>query len=65
VISSRRGFTLLELILVLAILAVAVAVLLPSLPGVAQARRNAGLRRLAMAVQATYEHATFKKKAWL
>jgi len=65
-VSSRcRGFTLLELVLVLTILALAAGLLLPTLPGVTQARRNAGLRRLAMAVQATYEEAAFKKKAWL
>jgi len=63
--STRRGFTLLELVLVLTILAIAAGVLLPHLPGVAQARWNAGLRRLAMAAQATYEQAAFKKKAWL
>jgi len=65
VTSSRRGFTLLELVLVLTILAMAIGVLLPRLPGVTQARWNAGLRRLAMAAQATYEQAAFKKKAWL
>ncbi len=61
----RSGFTLLELAVVVFILSVAVAILLPRLPGVAQSRKNAALRRLAGTAQELYEEAAFKKKASL
>jgi len=65
-LSSRRaGFSLVELAVVLLILSVTAAILFPRLPGVAQSRKNAALRKLAASVQALYEEATFKKKAWL
>jgi prepilin-type N-terminal cleavage/methylation domain-containing protein len=62
---SRRGFSLLELTVVLFILSIALAVLLPRLPGLSESRKNAALRRLAGMAQALHEEAAFKKKAWL
>jgi prepilin-type N-terminal cleavage/methylation domain-containing protein len=62
---SRRGFTLVELAVVLFILAVSLSILLPRLPGLSQGRKNAALRQLAAVAQALHEEAAFKKKAWL
>ncbi len=61
--APRRGFTLLELAVVLAIVAVTFAILFPRLPGVQESRTDAALRRLAGAVQVLHEEAAFKKKA--
>ncbi len=61
---SRSGFTLIELAVVLFILSVLVAILLPRLPRTSDSRNREALRRLAASVQALYEEATFKKKAW-
>lgn len=58
----RSGFTLVELVLVVFILGLAALVLLPRLPGLSQGRIDSALRRLAIAVQVTYEDAAFKKK---
>lgn len=58
-----RGFTLLELVVVLTIISVTFAILFPRLPGVKQSRTDAALRRLAGAVQVLHEEAAFKKKA--
>jgi prepilin-type N-terminal cleavage/methylation domain-containing protein len=57
------GFSLVELAVVLFVLSVAVAILLPRLPGLEGGRRDAALRRLSGAVQALHEEALFKKKA--
>lgn len=62
---APRGFSLLELTVVLFILSVALAVLMPRLPGLSESRRNSALRRLAGMAQALHEDAAFKKKAWL
>ncbi|MDW7709274.1 MAG: type II secretion system protein [Deferrisomatales bacterium] len=60
---SRRGFTLVELAVVLLILAVALSVLLPRLPRLGEGQKNQALRRLAATAQALHEEAAFKKKA--
>ena len=60
--SRRAGFTLLELVLVIVILAVAASLVLPRLPRMASSERNEALRKLAYATQALHEHAAFKKK---
>ena len=62
-IRSRAGFTLIELAVVLFILSLAVAFLLPRLPGLDTGRKNAALRRLSASVQRLHEEALFKKKA--
>lgn len=49
--------------MVLFILAVAVSILLPRLPGLSTSRKNAALRRLAADAQATYEDALFRRKS--
>lgn len=61
--AGTAGFTLIELAVVLVILSVAFSLLLPRLPSANRARTDAALRRLAFAVQALHEEATFKKKA--
>ena len=57
------GFTLLELVVVLAILAVAFGVVWPRLPRLQSAEREEALRRLAYGSEALFEEAAFKKKA--
>jgi general secretion pathway protein H len=61
--NCQRGFTLVELAVVLFILSLAAAILMPRLPGVAQSRKNAALRHLANSIQALYEDALFQKKS--
>ena len=61
--ARNRGFTLLELVIVLVIISVAVGVVWPRLPRLATAERGEALRRLAASSQALFEHAAFKKKA--
>ncbi|MBI5441329.1 MAG: type II secretion system protein [Deltaproteobacteria bacterium] len=58
-----RGFTLIELAVVLLILSVAVAVLLPTLPRLTGRERVTAVRKLCLAVQETRDEAVFKKKA--
>jgi prepilin-type N-terminal cleavage/methylation domain-containing protein len=59
----RRGFTLLELVIVLVILTVAFSVVWPRLPRLASTERSEALRRIAYSAEAVYEQAAFKKKA--
>jgi prepilin-type N-terminal cleavage/methylation domain-containing protein len=58
-----RGFTLVELAVVLLILSVTFAVLLPRLPRLTGAENATAVRRLAQVVQATHEESAVKKKA--
>lgn len=58
-----RGFTLMELVVVVAILAVAAAILFPRLPRLTGTERTAAIRRLALTLQADHEEAAIKKKA--
>lgn len=60
---GRRGFTLLELLLVIAIVGVAALVVWPRLPAVAQAERGEALRKLAGSVEVLFEYSAYKKKA--
>lgn len=60
---GRRGFTLLELVIVLTILSLAALVVWPRLPRMATVERAEGLRRLAYGAEAVFEQAAFKKKA--
>lgn len=60
---SLRGFTLIELVVVVLILSVAFALVLPRLPNVTGAEKRTELRRLALSAQSLHEHAAFKKKA--
>ena len=59
----QRGFTLMELLVVLAIIGIALAIVWPRLPQVADAQRGEALRRLANSEAVLFEHAAFKKKA--
>lgn len=61
---ADRGFTLIELAVVVFLLSLLTAVLLPRLPRPAGLRANEALRRLAGAVQTLHEESAFKKKAW-
>ncbi len=58
-----RGFSLIELAVVLLILSLVVAILLPSLPRLTGSDRTAAMRKLCLAVQENHEEAIFKKKA--
>ena len=60
----ERGFTLVELAVVLLILSVTFAILLPRLPRLTGAEKTSAVRRLAQVAQATHEEAAVKKKAW-
>lgn len=60
---SRDGFTLIELVIVILILAAASAIVWPRLPSLSSTERNEALRKLAYANQVLHEHAAFKKKA--
>lgn len=59
----RRGFTLLELLIVIAIFGVAVLIVWPRLPSVARAERGEALRKLAGSAEVLFEYSAFKKKA--
>ncbi len=60
---GRAGFTLMELALVVAILAVATAILLPRLPRLAGTERTTAVRRLALILESVHDEASLKKKA--
>lgn len=62
---GRSGFTLLELLIVIAIIGAAMAIVWPRLPSVASAERGDALRKLAWSEAALFEHSAFKKKALL
>ena len=59
---TRGGFTLIELVVVILILAAASAIVWPRLPSLSSTERNKALRQLAFANQQLHEHAAFKKK---
>ncbi len=59
---ASRGFTLVELAVVLLILSVLAAILFPTLPRVTGSERTTAMRRLVLTVQETREQAVFKKK---
>ncbi len=59
---NRGGFTLLELIVVIAIISVAFSIIWPRLPRMASVERSETLRKLAGSAQVMFEHAAFKKK---
>jgi prepilin-type N-terminal cleavage/methylation domain-containing protein len=61
--NPKAGFTLVELAVVLLILAVATAILLPTLPRLTGSERTTAVRRLALQIRETHEEASFKKKA--
>ena len=61
--SSKGGFTLLELVVVLFILAAASAIVLPRLPRSASMERSEALRLMSIHSQAAFEHSAIKKKA--
>ncbi|GAB4277156.1 MAG: hypothetical protein Kow0092_32950 [Deferrisomatales bacterium] len=58
------GFTLVELAVVVFLLSVTFLILLPRLPDLSESRKNAAFRRLTACIQANFEDALFKKKAW-
>jgi len=64
-IRSPRGFTLIELVVVVLILSVSFALVLPKLPNVTGSEKRTELRRIALGAQSLHEHAAFKKKALL
>ena len=59
----KRGFTLLELVIVLAIIGVVLSLVWPRLPAVADAERGESLRKLAGSAEVLFEYSAFKKKA--
>ena len=61
--TSTGGFTLMELLVVLAIISIAMTVVWPRLPRIASAERSGALARLAASETALFEYAAFKKKA--
>jgi prepilin-type N-terminal cleavage/methylation domain-containing protein len=60
--NSRSGFTLIELVVVLFILAAASAVILPRLPRSSSMERSEALRLISANTQAVFEHSAIKKK---
>jgi prepilin-type N-terminal cleavage/methylation domain-containing protein len=58
-----RGFTLVELAVVLLILSVTFAILLPRLPRLTGTENTSAVRRLAQVAQAAHEESAVKKKA--
>lgn len=60
--NPKGGFTLLELVVVLFILAAASAVVLPRLPRSASIERSEALRLMSLHSQAIFEHSAIKKK---
>lgn len=61
----ERGFTLIELVIVLLILSLASAIVLPRLPNLTKNQRNAAIRKLAGAPKVLFEEALFKKKHFI
>jgi prepilin-type N-terminal cleavage/methylation domain-containing protein len=61
-INSRNGFTLLELVVVMFIIAAATAVILPRLPRSSSMERSEALRLMSAHTQAVFEHSAIKKK---
>lgn len=57
------GFTLMELVLVVAILAMVTAILLPRLPRLTGTERTTAVRRLALILESVHDEAALKKKA--
>lgn len=60
---SPKGFTLVELMVVLAIIAAAFAIVWPRMPQFAAAEKSQALRKLAWSQEVLFEHAALKKKA--
>jgi general secretion pathway protein H len=60
--SSERGFTLLELALVLLVLAIAASMLVPRLRDIDRVRLEAGADRLATTTRFLYEEAAFRQR---
>jgi prepilin-type N-terminal cleavage/methylation domain-containing protein len=60
---ARRGFTYVELAVVMLILSVLLVLTLPRIPRIAGSERDEALRRLAYSTQTLYEEAALKKKA--
>lgn len=59
----RGGFTLLELLIVVAIFGIALSIIWPRLPTPAGVERSDALRKLAASEAVLFEYAAFKKKA--
>lgn len=57
------GFTLMELLVVLAIFGIAITIVWPKLPTPAGVERGDALRKLAGSEAVLFEYAAFKKKA--
>ena len=59
---KKRGFTLVELMVVIAIIAVAYAIIAPRLPKLASTQRSETVKKLAYTCEVMFEHAASKKK---
>ncbi len=59
---KKSGFTLIELMVVIAIIAVAYAIIAPRLPKLASTQRSETIKKIAYTCEAMFEHAAAKKK---